>query len=144
MHGDAPRETCAETVGRALKLVVERAWPHRVVGVHIFGPDACELIHFGTTLVQALHTTHLLARVRARAPRAPRSQGRKTVSDVLRLCFAAVTYHELFKLAALAALKTLEKDTWRELWRELDEINGVQYDVRPADLAARLKACARP
>ena len=43
------------------------------------------------------------------------------MSDVLRLCFAAVTYHELFKLAALAALKTLETDTWRELWRELDE-----------------------
>ena len=66
VHGDAPRETCAETVGRALKLVVERAWPHRVVGVHIFGPDACELIHFGTTLVQALHAlTRAHARTRS-------------------------------------------------------------------------------
>ena len=66
------------------------------------------------------------------------------MSDVLRLCFAAGPYHELFKLAALAALKTLETDTLRELWRELDEINGVQFDVRPADLAARRNACARP
>ena len=65
VHGDAPRETCAETVGRALKLVVERAWPHRIVGVHIFGPDACELIHYGTTLVQALHTTYSRAIARS-------------------------------------------------------------------------------
>ena len=54
-----------ETVGRALKLVVERAWPHRIVGVHIFGPDACELIHYGTTLVQALHTTYSRAIARS-------------------------------------------------------------------------------
>ena len=38
--------------GPSLKLVVTRAAPHTVVGVHIYGEDACELIHFGTTLVQ--------------------------------------------------------------------------------------------
>jgi len=84
---------CTEVTGMALKLVVERPAPHRVVGVHVFGEDACELIHFGTTLVQ----------------------GGKTINDILSVCFAAVTYHELFKLAANDALTTLEKDSWREL-----------------------------
>lgn len=47
----APKE--AQLTGPALKLVVESAAPHRIVGVHAYGEDACELIHFGTTLVQA-------------------------------------------------------------------------------------------
>jgi len=84
--------------GPALKLVVERKSPHRVVGVHVFGDDACELIHFGTTLVQ----------------------GGKSLSDILALCFAAVTYHELFKLAARDAIATMQKDAWRSLYLTLD------------------------
>ena len=49
--------------------------------MHIFGTDACELIQYGTTLVQ----------------------GRKTLADVLGVTSVAVTYHELFKIAALDA-----------------------------------------
>jgi NAD(P) transhydrogenase len=79
---------------RQLKLVVERAPPHVVIGVHIFGDDACELIHYGTTLVQ----------------------GRKTLADTLALTYTAVTYHELFRLAALEALEALERLEWRRIY----------------------------
>jgi len=88
-----PQPGCTDVTGMTLKLVVERGAPHRIVGVHIFGDDACELVHFGTTLVQ----------------------GGKTLTDILSVCFAAVTYHELFKLAANDALTTLVKESWREL-----------------------------
>jgi len=88
----------ARLSGPALKLVVEREAPHAIVGVHIFGEDACELIHFGTTLVQQ----------------------RRTLADVLGVCYAAVTYHELYKLAALDAINTLQCGRWRELYARLD------------------------
>ena len=61
--------------GPALKLVVERKSPHRVVGVHVFGDDACELIHFGTTLVQVSSTIrppNLLSRASLSVPAQPR------------------------------------------------------------------------
>ena len=77
---------------------LERAPPHRIVGVHAFGEDACELIHFGTTLVQ----------------------GGKPLSDILAVCYAAVTYHELFKIAALDATARIEELGWRALYRSLD------------------------
>lgn len=86
-----------QLTGPALKLVVERAAPHRIVGVHAFGEDACELIHFGTTLVQ----------------------GGKDLSDITAVCFAAVTYHELFKLAARDAIGTLQCDAWRRIYTRL-------------------------
>tara|TARA_B100000513_G_scaffold97169_1_gene41294 strand:- start:1453 stop:1884 length:432 start_codon:yes stop_codon:yes gene_type:complete len=81
-----------------LKLVVARAAPHVVLGVHIYGDDACELVHYGTTLVQ----------------------GGKTLKDVLALTYAAVTYHELFKIAALDATARIEELGWRALYRSLD------------------------
>lgn len=77
-----------------LKMVVERAAPHAVIGVHIFGDDACELIHYGTTLVQ----------------------GRKTLTDVLALIYTAVTYHELYRLAAFNALDTIAGQKWTRLY----------------------------
>ena len=89
---------CIPLTGPSLKLVVERQAPHVVVGVHIFGEDACELVHFGTTLVQE----------------------RKTIADVLALCYAAVTYHELYKLAARDVIATLQRDAWSALYHELD------------------------
>jgi len=92
----APKE--AQLTGPALKLVVESAAPHRIVGVHAYGEDACELIHFGTTLVQ----------------------GGKCLADVTAVCFAAVTYHELFKLAARDAITTLQSQAWRSIYRRLD------------------------
>ena len=91
--GKQPRIT-----GQTLKLVATRAAPHTVVGVHIFGDDACELVHFGTTLVQA----------------------QKTLAEVLQVCYAAVTYHELFKLAARDALSTVVADGWRDVYRRIN------------------------
>jgi len=91
-----------QLTGPALKIVVERAPPHRIVGVHAFGEDACELIHFGTTLVQ----------------------GSKGLADILSVCFAAVTYHELFKLAARDAITTLQRDAWRAIYSRLDEMGN--------------------
>lgn len=97
-EGDAGQGDLATLTGPTLKLVVERDAPHVVVGVHIFGDDACELIHFGTTLVQE----------------------RKSLSDILAICYAAVTYHELYKLAALDAIKLLRCEGWRALYASLD------------------------
>ena len=91
--GKQPRIT-----GQTLKLVATRAAPHTVVGVHIFGDDACELVHFGTTLVQA----------------------QKTLAEVLQVCYAAVTYHELFKLAARDALSTVVADGWRDVYWQIN------------------------
>jgi len=105
---------CLPLTGPSLKLVVERAAPHVVVGVHVFGEDACELIHFGTTLVQE----------------------RKTLADVLALCFAAVTYHELYKLAARDAIATLQRDAWRCLYARLDaDSDG---SLEPTEVRCRL------
>jgi len=61
-----------------------------ILGVHILGDDACELIHYGTALAQA----------------------GKTVWDVTGTVFTAVTFHELFATAALDAVAQLEKDAW--------------------------------
>jgi hypothetical protein len=91
------KEPTAPLTGPALKLVVERG-SEVIVGVHVFGDDACELIHFGTTLVQ----------------------GKKTLADTLALCYAAVTYHELYKLAALDALAIIQREQWRTLYYTLD------------------------
>lgn len=102
--------------GPALKLVVQRAPPHVIVGVHVFGDDACELIHFGTTLVQ----------------------GGKTLADVLSLCFAAVTYHELFKLAAKDAVTTLQQDQWRELYVCMDADGDENGLLEREELVKRL------
>jgi NAD(P) transhydrogenase len=64
-----------------LKLVYEKP-AGRILGVHICGDDACELIHYGMELVK----------------------GRRTVVDLTNNLFSAVTYHEMYKIAAQAAL----------------------------------------
>jgi NAD(P) transhydrogenase len=64
-----------------LKLVYEKP-AGRILGVHICGDDACELIHYGMELVK----------------------GRRTVVDLTNSLFSAVTYHEMYKIAAQAAL----------------------------------------
>jgi len=101
--------------GPALKLVVESSAPHRILGVHAFGEDACELIHFGTTLVQ----------------------GGKCLADVTAVCFAAVTYHELFKLAARDAIATLQREAWRRIYRRLDTMGGGADGTLSADEVQR-------
>jgi hypothetical protein len=54
----------------------------RILGVHICGDDACELIHYGMELVK----------------------GRRTVLNLVDSLYSAVTYHEMYKIAAQAAL----------------------------------------
>jgi NAD(P) transhydrogenase len=57
-----------------------------IVGVHILGDDACEMIHYGMDLV---------------------TEG-VSIFKVMTTCFTAVTFHELFKEAALAGNGQLE------------------------------------
>ena len=65
--------------------------------VHIFGEDACELVHYATALAQS----------------------GKTVRQVLGTTFAAVTYHELFQIAALQAVEILEGDAWSDILQQI-------------------------
>ena len=64
-----------------LKLVFDKV-TGRILGVHICGDDACELIHYGMELVKA---------------------GR-TVQDLRSSLYSAVTFHEMYKIAAQNAL----------------------------------------
>jgi len=117
IRGHVHAQTTERGGTRQLKLVVERAPPHRVIGVHIFGDDACELIHYGTTLVQ----------------------GGKTLADTLALTYTAVTFHELFRLAALDAFDTIERDEWRRVYEvAIADDTGVKMD--PKVVTARLLA----
>jgi len=99
--------------GQALKIVATRTAPHTVVGVHIFGEDACELIHLGQTLVQ----------------------GKRTLTDTLSLIFTAVTYHELFQIAARDALSSIASLDWTKLYRRLaaaEAAEGPRFGVEAA------------
>lgn len=51
-------------------------------------------------------------------PPQPR-QGKSTLSDTLSLIFTAVTYHELFQLAARDALSAIAALDWSALYRRL-------------------------
>ena len=53
-----------------------------MLGVHIVGEDACELVHFGMELVRT----------------------RRTLAEVAAGTYSAVTFHELYAIAARAAL----------------------------------------
>merc|ERR1719450_172548 len=81
-EGIAPYSSCLR--GRVfapeglLKLVFKKA-DGVIVGVHAIGLDACELVHFGMDLV-----------VRG-----------ETIFAIMTKLFVAVTYHELFKHAAV-------------------------------------------
>jgi len=57
-----------------------------IVGVHILGDDACELVHYGMDLVKQ----------------------EVSIFKVMTTCFTAVTFHELFKEAALQGNSQLE------------------------------------
>ena len=100
-EGIAPYEACLR--GRVfapqgfLKLIFDRS-TGRVLGVHIFGSDACELIHFGMQLVA----------------------GQRTIFDVMSMLFTAVTFHELFKFAALNGNSKLQFGlAWHGILKEL-------------------------
>jgi len=80
-----------------LKLVFDRS-DAVILGVHIIGTDACELVHYGMDLVAK----------------------RATLFDVIGTLFTAVTFHELFKEAALNGNEKLEFGIqWQEVLGEL-------------------------
>lgn len=64
-----------------LKLVFDKS-NGRIMGVHICGDDACELIHYGMELVKS----------------------KRTIDDILGNLYSAVTFHEMYRIAALAAV----------------------------------------
>eukprot|EP00581_Thalassiosira_minuscula_P011343 CAMPEP_0183726512 /NCGR_PEP_ID=MMETSP0737-20130205/23438_1 /TAXON_ID=385413 /ORGANISM="Thalassiosira miniscula, Strain CCMP1093" /LENGTH=615 /DNA_ID=CAMNT_0025957879 /DNA_START=211 /DNA_END=2058 /DNA_ORIENTATION=+ len=64
-----------------LKIVFDKE-NGQIMGVHICGDDACELIHYGMELVKA----------------------ERTIDDVLSNLYSAVTFHEMYRIAAMAAV----------------------------------------
>ena len=64
-----------------LKLVYDKT-NGRILGVHICGDDACELIHYGMELVK----------------------GHRTIEDLVNNIYSAITYHEMYGVAARAAI----------------------------------------
>jgi len=64
-----------------LKLVFQKS-NGRVLGVHICGEDACELIHYGMEVVKT----------------------QRTVMDVANTLYSAVTFHEMYRIAAQSCM----------------------------------------
>jgi len=64
-----------------LKLVFQKS-TEQVIGVHICGEDACELIHYGMELVKT----------------------RRTITDVANSLYSAVTFHEMYRIAAQSCI----------------------------------------
>ena len=64
-----------------LKIVFEKP-SGRILGVHICGDDACELIHYGMELIRS----------------------KRTINDVVNNLYSAVTFHEMYRIAAMAGL----------------------------------------
>jgi len=92
-----------------LKLVFDRDTA-KILGVHIIGTDACELVHYGMDLVAQ----------------------EATVFDVLGTLFTAVTYHELFKEAALNANEKLEFGIqWQDVLTQLQ--SAMESESGPID-----------
>ncbi|CAB9503753.1 Soluble pyridine nucleotide transhydrogenase [Seminavis robusta] len=82
-----------------LKLVVD-ADSGRIVGVHIIGKDAAEMVHYGMSLVRS----------------------KNTIYDLMTTMFTAVTFHELFKEAALAANQQLDFGVeWQKIFEDLSD-----------------------
>jgi len=80
-----------------LKLVFDKD-DGMILGVHIIGTDACELVHYGMDLVDK----------------------KTTIFDVISTLFTAVTFHELFKEAALNGNSKLDFGIqWQEILNDL-------------------------
>jgi NAD(P) transhydrogenase len=87
-----------------------------ILGVHIIGTDACELVHYGMDLVSQ----------------------RVTIFEVIDTLFTAVTFHELFQVAALNGNDKLEFGIqWQGLLAQLGSVMtiGHKYDEK------ELRAC---
>mmetsp|Transcript_84944 Transcript_84944/g.162551 ORF Transcript_84944/g.162551 Transcript_84944/m.162551 type:complete len:870 (-) Transcript_84944:276-2885(-) len=71
-----------------------------IVGVHILGDDACEMVHYGMDLVKQ----------------------EVSIFQVMTTCFTAVTYHELFKEAAMHGNSMLEFGLeWHKILEDIGE-----------------------
>lgn len=80
-HTDMPRGKILGAQSGFLKLVYEKG-SHRILGVHIIGHIASELIHYGVTVVES----------------------GKTLEDVSSAVFNCPSLHELYKYAAYDGL----------------------------------------
>lgn len=81
-----PKSAAIRDTRGVFKLVVD-AKSYRILGVHIAGPQAAELIHYGTLLVQH----------------------KMVVGDVLRMTFTYPTFSEVYKIAALSFKRDITK-----------------------------------
>uniref|UniRef100_A0A7S1UT27 NAD(P)(+) transhydrogenase (Si-specific) n=1 Tax=Grammatophora oceanica TaxID=210454 RepID=A0A7S1UT27_9STRA len=96
-----------------LKLVFEKP-AGRILGVHICGDDACELIHYGMELVKA----------------------RRTIKDLTASLYSAITYHEMYRIAAQAALDRAGTRKRREaqptqVWRQRPRVCSQESSTHP-------------
>jgi len=89
-----------------LKLVVD-ADDGRVLGVHLIGKEAAEMVHYGMALVKA----------------------QTSIFEVLQTVYTAVTFHELFKEAALDANSKLDFGVeWQEIFSALQSECDLEFD----------------
>ena len=90
-----------------LKLVFD-AETRQILGVHIIGRDACELVHYGMDLVMQ----------------------KSSIFDVITTLFTAVTFHELYQIAALNGNGKLEFGLqWQEVLGTLGSALGSAKDL---------------
>jgi len=96
-----------------IKLVFEKQ-SGAVIGCHIIGDDACELIHFGMALVKK----------------------REPIFNLCNEVFTAVTFHELFKEAALDGDAKLDFGAaWQGIFNALSD--GVDVTSMPTSQELR-------
>ena len=57
------------------------------------------------------------------------AQSGKDVKSVIGTMFAAVTFHELFKSAAVKAVKQLDKDQWSKLLSQMGDKDKELLDI---------------
>jgi len=88
-----------------IKLVVD-ANDGNVLGVHIIGKEAAEMVHYGMALVKA----------------------GTTIFEILQTVYTAVTFHELFKEAAFDANSKLDFGVeWQEIFRVLQSECSIDF-----------------
>lgn len=84
-----------------LVKLVFRTRDGRILGVHLIGADACEMVHYGMDLVNQ----------------------KVSIFKLISTLFTAVTYHELFKEAALDGNSKLEFGAeWQAILKELGAV----------------------
>jgi len=103
-----------------LVKIVADAMDGTVLGVHIIGKEAAEMVHYGMALVKE----------------------RSTIFDILKTVYTAVTFHELFKEAALEVNSKLDFGVeWQEIFAAITgdeecmlELPGEDYIREKFDL----------